>query len=56
MKKTLFPNWLITKLGRSVDSTINNIGKGVDELRELEAAARNNFLLKGYFRKKAANK
>jgi phospholipid/cholesterol/gamma-HCH transport system substrate-binding protein len=40
------------KLGRSVDSTIINIGKGVDELREIEAAAKNNFLLRGYFNKK----
>jgi len=40
------------KLGRSVDSTIINIEKGVGELRELEAAARNNFLLRGYFNKK----
>jgi phospholipid/cholesterol/gamma-HCH transport system substrate-binding protein len=39
-------------LGRSVDSTINNIGKRVDDLRELEAAAKNNFLLRGYFNKK----
>lgn len=41
-----------SKLGRSVDSTIINIGKGVDELREIEAAAKNNFLLRGYFNKK----
>ncbi|REC79288.1 MCE family protein [Chryseobacterium elymi] len=40
------------KLGRSVDSTIINIGKGIDELREIEAAAKNNFLLRGYFNKK----
>lgn len=40
------------KLGRSVDSTIINIGKGVDELREIEASAKNNFLLRGYFNKK----
>ncbi|WP_053077123.1 MlaD family protein [Chryseobacterium sp. BLS98] len=40
------------KLGKSVDSTIINIEKGVGELRELEAAARNNFLLRGYFNKK----
>ncbi|ALR31011.1 hypothetical protein ATE47_10940 [Chryseobacterium sp. IHB B 17019] len=40
------------KLGSSVDSTIINIGKGVDELREIEAAAKNNFLLRGYFNKK----
>ncbi|WP_278353004.1 hypothetical protein [Chryseobacterium gleum] len=39
-------------LGRSVDSIINNIGKGVDDLRELEAATKNNFLLRGYFNKK----
>ncbi len=44
------------RLGRSVDSTINNIGKGVDELRELEAAARNNFLLRGYLKRKSINK
>ncbi|WP_426483002.1 hypothetical protein [Chryseobacterium sp. R2ACT005] len=41
---------------RSVDSTINNIGKGVNELKELESAARSNFLLKGYFKKEAANR
>jgi len=40
------------KLGRSVDSTIINIEKSVGELREIEAAARNNFLLRGYFNKK----
>lgn len=39
-------------LGKSLDSTITNIEKGVDELREIEAAAKNNFLLKGYFKKK----
>ncbi|BAP32423.1 uncharacterized protein CHSO_3386 [Chryseobacterium sp. StRB126] len=40
------------KLGKSVDSTIVNIEKGVGELREIEAAAKNNFLLRGYFNKK----
>jgi len=40
------------KLGKSVDSTIINIEKGVGELREIEAAAKNNFLLRGYFNKK----
>ncbi|REC63742.1 MCE family protein [Chryseobacterium pennae] len=40
------------KLGKSVDSTITNIEKGVGELREIEAAAKNNFLLRGYFNKK----
>ncbi|KAA2222905.1 MlaD family protein [Chryseobacterium sediminis] len=40
------------KLGKSVDSTIVNIEKGVVELREIEAAAKNNFLLRGYFNKK----
>lgn len=49
MVSKLFDN---PRLGRSVDSTINNIGKGVDDLRELEAVAKNNFLLRGYFNKK----
>lgn len=40
------------KLGRSVDSTIINIEKGVDELKEIEEAAKHNFLLRGYFNKK----
>lgn len=40
------------KLGKSVDSTIVNIEKGVGELREIEAAAKNNFLLRDYFNKK----
>lgn len=40
------------KLGRSVDSTIINIEKGAGELKEIEAAAKNNFLLRGYFNKK----
>ncbi|WP_449398077.1 MlaD family protein [Chryseobacterium wanjuense] len=39
------------KLGRSVDSTLINIEKGVAELREIEKAAKNNFLLRGYFNK-----
>jgi phospholipid/cholesterol/gamma-HCH transport system substrate-binding protein len=40
------------KLGKSVDSTIINIEKGVDELKEIEEAAKHNFLLRGYFNKK----
>jgi len=40
------------KLGRSVDSIIINVEKGVGELRELENAAKHNFLLRGYFNKK----
>ncbi|WP_312900372.1 MlaD family protein [Chryseobacterium taichungense] len=44
------------KLGRSVDSTIMNIEKGVGELREIEAAAKNNILLRGYFKKKKKEK
>jgi phospholipid/cholesterol/gamma-HCH transport system substrate-binding protein len=28
------------------------LGNGVDELRQIQAAAKNNFLLRGYFNKK----
>ena len=40
------------QLGKSVDSIITNVEKGVDELREIENAAKHNFLLRGYFNKK----
>ncbi|TBX69953.1 MCE family protein [Flavobacterium silvisoli] len=40
------------KLGRSIDSTLINLEKRVQDLKELEEAAKNNFLLKGYFSKK----
>lgn len=40
------------KLGRSVDSIAINVEKGVSELREIENAAKHNFLLRGYFNKK----
>jgi phospholipid/cholesterol/gamma-HCH transport system substrate-binding protein len=40
------------RLGKSIDSTITNLEDGAKGLNELEAAAKNNFLLKGYFNKK----
>ena len=40
------------KLGKSLDSTITNIQTGTIELNETVKAAQNNFLLKGYFKKK----
>lgn len=40
------------KLGKSVDSTLINLEKRVQELKELEEAAKSNFLLRGYFNKK----
>lgn len=40
------------KLGRSVGNSLNNVEKASKELTELEAAAKENFLLKGYFKKK----
>ncbi len=40
------------RLGNSIDSTIVNLESGVKDLKELEAAAKNNFLLKSYFNKK----
>jgi phospholipid/cholesterol/gamma-HCH transport system substrate-binding protein len=40
------------RLGKSIDSTIINLESGVKGLKEIEAAAKDNFLLKGYFKKK----
>lgn len=40
------------RLGKSIDSTIINLEAGAKGLNELEAAAQNNVLLKGYFEKK----
>jgi phospholipid/cholesterol/gamma-HCH transport system substrate-binding protein len=40
------------RLAKSIDSTIINLEEGAKGLNELEAAAKNNFLLKGYFTKK----
>jgi phospholipid/cholesterol/gamma-HCH transport system substrate-binding protein len=46
------------KLGISLDSTILNVQKASKGIIEIEAAAKNNFLLRGYFKKqkKAAEK
>ncbi len=41
------------RLGKSIDSTITNLEDGAKGLNELENAAKNNFLLKGYFKKKS---
>lgn len=40
------------KLGKSVDSTIINIQSATKKIIEIEEAAKNNFLLRGYFNKK----
>lgn len=40
------------KLGNSIDSTVINIQNATKGLNEIEEAAKNNFLLKGYFNKK----
>ncbi|WP_333809245.1 MlaD family protein [Flavobacterium sp.] len=40
------------RLGTSIDSSLINIEKGSKNLIELEEAAKHNFLLRGYFRKK----
>jgi phospholipid/cholesterol/gamma-HCH transport system substrate-binding protein len=40
------------RLGKSIDSTITKLEDGAKGLNELEEAAKNNFLLKGYFNKK----
>lgn len=39
------------KLGKSLDSTIINVQKASKGIIEIEAAAKNNFLLRGYFKK-----
>ena len=46
------------KLGKSIDASLKNVEHATKELTEIEAAAKNNFLLKGYFKKqkKAADK
>ena len=41
------------QLGTSLDSSIINIEKGSKNILELEEAAKHNFLLRGYFKKKA---
>jgi phospholipid/cholesterol/gamma-HCH transport system substrate-binding protein len=40
------------KLGSSVDRSLKNVEQATSELKEIEAAAKNNFLLRGYFKKK----
>ncbi|MES2747084.1 MAG: MlaD family protein [Bacteroidota bacterium] len=40
------------KLGASVGTSLKNVEQATAELKEIEAAAKNNFLLKGYFKKK----
>jgi phospholipid/cholesterol/gamma-HCH transport system substrate-binding protein len=39
-------------LGKSVDTTITNIQTATESLNETMLALQNNFLLKGYFKKK----
>lgn len=40
------------QLGTSVDKSLRNVEHATEELKEIEAAAKNNFLLRGYFKKK----
>jgi phospholipid/cholesterol/gamma-HCH transport system substrate-binding protein len=40
------------RLGNAIDSTIINLETSSKDLKELEEAAKNNFLLRGYFNKK----
>jgi phospholipid/cholesterol/gamma-HCH transport system substrate-binding protein len=40
------------RLGRSLGNSLTNVEHATKELTELEAAAKENFLLKGYFKKK----
>jgi phospholipid/cholesterol/gamma-HCH transport system substrate-binding protein len=40
------------KLGKSIDASLKNVEHATKELTEIETAAKNNFLLKGYFKKK----
>ena len=46
------------KLGKSIDASLQNVEHATRELSQIEAAAKNNFLLRGYFKKqkKAAAK
>lgn len=44
------------RLGKSVDTTIINLESGVKGLKEIEQAAKENILLKGYFNKKKREK
>lgn len=44
------------RLGKAIDTTITNLETGAKGINELEAAAKNNFLLKGYFKKKGREK
>ena len=39
------------KLGKSLDASLQNVEHASKELTHLEAAAKNNFLLRGYFKK-----
>ena len=41
------------RLAASLDSSLTNIEKGSKNLLEIEEAAKHNFLLRGFFRKKA---
>ncbi|NRS88448.1 phospholipid/cholesterol/gamma-HCH transport system substrate-binding protein [Flavobacterium sp. 7E] len=45
-----------TKLAKSLDSTMTNLQTGTKKLNELEEAAKHNFLLRGFFRKKEKEK
>lgn len=40
------------KLGKSIDATLVNVQHATSKLNEIEEAAKHNFLLKGYFKKK----
>lgn len=40
------------KMAKSLDSTVTNLHSATKKLNELEEAAKHNFLLRGYFRKK----
>lgn len=44
------------RLAKSIDTTITNLETGAKGINELEEAAKNNFLLKGYFNKKKNKK
>lgn len=46
------------KLGKSIDASLKNVEHATKELTQIEAAAKDNFLLRGYFKKqkKAAAK
>ncbi|MBE0391894.1 MlaD family protein [Flavobacterium sp. PL002] len=44
------------KLAKSLDSTMTNLQTGTKKLNELEEAAKHNFILRGFFRKKEKEK